>query len=78
MGGVPGGHSTGDFNKLGNAVIPQYTCGDRGTVAAAAEDGNGTFEREFGEAGLKVVEGDVEAAHDVAGGPFGRSADVEQ
>ncbi len=52
MGGVPGGHATGDFNKLGNAVIPQYTCGDRGTVAAAAEDGDGAVEWEFGEAFL--------------------------
>ncbi len=78
FGGFPGGEAAGDFYQLGDAVVLQDARGDGGAVTAATEDGDGAVGWEFGEALLQVVQRDVQAAGDVAGGPLGGRADVEE
>jgi hypothetical protein len=75
-GGVPGGESACHLDEIGYAVLMENAGGYRGTVASCAVDGDAAAGRNFREALLHVVEGDVHALGNVLGFPLAGIADV--
>jgi len=77
FGGVPGGESTRHFDQVGNSVLVQNTRGNRGTVTAGAVHSNATAARNFCDALLHVVEGNVQAFRYVFGFPLAGIPDIQ-
>src|SRR5579859_4457539 len=76
-GGIPCGESACHLRKFGDSVLMQNADCNRRAVAARAMHGQAARARDFGEALLDVVQGNVEAVRYVPGFPFAGIADIE-
>src|ERR1700744_5378192 len=77
FGGVPGGEPARHLDQIGNSMLMQDTGGNRGTVAARAVHSDATAARNFRDALLHVVEGNVQAFRYVFGFPFAGIPDIQ-
>ena len=77
FGGVPGGESARHLDQIGNAILVQNADGNRGTVSPRAVHSDTAATRNFREALLHVVEGNIQAFRYMFGFPLAGIPDIQ-